>query len=61
MLAKSWLNSMEVLIFKDLIDSFISHDKFVLINLLKEYEKMKEQVKEDVYSICKTMLLLFEV
>ena len=32
MLAKSKLNSIEVLIFKALIDSNINHDKFVLIN-----------------------------
>ena len=41
--AKSKLNSIEVLIFKTLIDSVISHDEFVLINnVLKEYENMKE-------------------
>ena len=32
MLAKSKLNSIEVLIFTALIDSNINHDKFVLIN-----------------------------
>ena len=32
LLAKSKLNSIEVLIFKALIDSNINHDKFVLIN-----------------------------
>ena len=46
MLAKSKLNSVEVLISKALIDSVISHDEFVLINnVLKEYEKMKEETK----------------
>ena len=46
MLAKSKLNSIEVLISKTLIDSNISHDEFVLINnVLKEYEEMKEEVK----------------
>ena len=40
MLAKSKLNSMEVLISKVLIDSVISHDEFILINFLKEYSKM---------------------
>ena len=40
-LAKSKLNSIEVL-----IDLVISHDEFVLINnVLKEYNKMKEEVK----------------
>ena len=37
---------MEVLISKDLIDSVISYDEFVLINnVLKEYKEMKEEVK----------------
>ena len=46
LLAKSKLNSIEVLISKALIDSNISHDEFVLINnVLKEYEKMKEEIK----------------
>ena len=46
MLAKSKLNSIEVLISKALIDSVISHDEFVLINnVLKEYNEMKEDVK----------------
>ena len=46
MLAKDKLNSMEVLIFKALINSNISHDEFVLINnLLKEYDNMKEEIK----------------
>ena len=38
---KSKLNSIEVLISKALIDSFISHDKFILINnVLKEYDDL---------------------
>ena len=46
MLAKSKLNGMDVLISKALIDSVISHDEFVLIdNVLKEYDKMKEKIK----------------
>ena len=44
--AKSKLNRVEVLISKSLIDSNISHDEFVsIINVLKEYEKMKEEIK----------------
>ena len=40
-LAKSTLNRIEVLISKSLIDSDISHDKFVSINhVLKEYEEI---------------------
>ena len=45
-LAKSKLNRIEVLISKSLIDSNISHDEFVSINnVLKEYEEMKEEIK----------------
>ena len=45
-LAKSKWNTIEVLISKSLIDSNISHNKFVSINnMLKEYEKMKEEIK----------------
>ena len=32
LLGKDKLNAIEVLISKDLIDSYISHDKFVLVN-----------------------------
>ena len=46
LLAKSKLNSIEALISKALINSVISHDEFVLINnFLKEYNKMKEEIK----------------
>ena len=46
LLAKSKLNSMEVLISKGLIDSNISHDEFILINnVLKEFYDMKEKIK----------------
>ena len=45
-LAKSKLNRIEVLISKSLIDSNISYDEFVSINnVLKEYEEMKEEIK----------------
>ena len=47
LLAKSKLNSIEVLISKALIDSVISHDRFVLMNnVLKEYDEMKEEIKD---------------
>ena len=37
---------MEVLIYKALISSSIRHDEFVLINNeLKEYNDMKEEIK----------------
>ena len=45
LLAKRKLNSIEVLISMALIDSLISHDEFVLINVLKEYNKIKEEIK----------------
>ena len=65
MLAKSKLNSIEVLISKASIDLNISHDEFVSINnMLKEYDEMKEEIKnlktqtvhQRFQSICKTML-----
>ena len=46
LLAKSKLNSIEVLISKALIDLVVSHDEFVLTNnVLKEYNEMKEKIK----------------
>ena len=46
MLAKSKLNSTELLISKAWITSVISHDELVLINnVLKEYDNMKEKNK----------------
>ena len=46
MLAKSKVNSTEVLISKTLIDSNISHDEFVLRNnVLEEFYDIKEEIK----------------
>ena len=46
MLPKTKLNTIEVLIFKGLIDSNISHDDFVSAkNVLTEYDDMKEEIK----------------
>ena len=46
LLGKSKLSSTEVLISKDLIDSTISHDEFVLIdNVLNKFFDMKEAIK----------------
>ena len=46
LLAKSKLNSAEIIICKTLIDSNISHDEFVLINnVLKQFYDMKEETK----------------
>ena len=37
-------NSIEVLISKTLIDSYVSHDKFVSVNnAFREYDDMKEK------------------
>ena len=45
-LGKDKLNTIEVLISKALIDSYISHDKFVSVNnVLREYNKMKDEIK----------------
>ena len=45
-LAKSKLNSIEVLISRALIDSNISHNEFVLINnVLDEFHVMKEEIR----------------
>ena len=40
LLAKSKLSSIEVLISKELINSNIGHNEFVLITVLKEYDDM---------------------
>ena len=46
LLAKSKLNSVEVLIYRALNDSSISHAEFVLVNtVLKEFYDMKEDIK----------------
>ena len=46
LLGKTKLNTIEVLISKSLIDSYISHDGFVSVNnVLREYNEMKEEKK----------------
>ena len=45
-LAKSQLNSMEILVSKALLDSNISHDGFVFINnVLEGFYDMREEIK----------------
>ena len=45
LLAKSELNSREVLISHSLIDSIISHYEFAFTNnVVREYDKMKEEI-----------------
>ena len=46
LLAKSKINSIKVLIFKVFIDSVITHEKFVIINVLKEYNEIKEEIEK---------------
>ena len=47
LLWKSKSNSIEILISKALIDSSVSHGKFILINnVLKQYYQMKEEIKD---------------
>ena len=59
LLVKGQLNTIEVRISEALIDSYISHDKFVSVNnMLREYNEMKEEIKNlktSVKYITKTM------
>ena len=43
---KDKLNTFEVIILKILIDSYISHDKFVSVNVLREYNDMKKGIEK---------------
>ena len=44
LLAKTKLNSIEILIYEALIDWYISHDKFVSVNnVFKEHDDVKEE------------------
>ena len=46
MLGKDQLNAIEVLIYKDLIDSYVIHDEFLSVNnVLREYYEVKEEIK----------------
>ena len=52
LLAKNKLNTMQVLVSKALIDSYISHNKFISVNnVLIEYNKTKEEIKEPETSV----------
>ena len=52
MLGKDKLNTIEVLISKALIDSYISHDEFVSVNnVLREYYEMKKEIKDPKTSV----------
>ena len=43
LLAKK-LNTIEVLISKLLIDSYINHDELISINVLRDYNEIKEEM-----------------
>ena len=45
LLGKDKLNTIEVLISKALIDSYISHEELVSVNVSREYNEMKEEIK----------------
>ena len=52
LLGKDKLNTTEVLISKNLIDSYINYDEFVSVNnVLKEYNKIKEEIKNPKTSV----------
>ena len=46
LLGTAKLNIIEVLIYKFLIDSYISHGEFISVNnVLREYNDMKQEIK----------------
>ena len=52
LMGKDKLNTIEVLIFKSLIDSYISHDKFISVNIiLREYNEIKNKMKNPETSV----------
>ena len=51
-LGKDNLNTIEVLVSKALVDSYISHDRFVSVNnILREYNEIKEEIKNRETSV----------
>ena len=52
LLGKTKLYTIEVLISKALIDSYSCHEKFVSVNnVLREYNEMKEEIKNPETSV----------
>ena len=45
MLAKTKSNNIKLIISKTLSVSYISHDEFVLVNVSKKYDDIKEEIK----------------
>ena len=57
---KTKLNSIEVSVSKTLIDWYISHDEFGLVNnVLKEYDDVKEEIKNLKISTVHQIYFLF--
>ena len=49
LLAKDKFNSAKILIFKALIESYITHDELASVNnMLREYDDMKDTVKTSI-------------
>ena len=44
LLGKTKLDIIEVLIFKALINLYISYDEFVLVNILREYNERRNKI-----------------
>ena len=56
LLGKDKSNTIEVQISKTLVDSYISHGEFVSVNnVLREYNEMKEEIKNPEASAEYTM------
>ena len=52
LLGKDKLNTIEILIFKPLIHSYVSNDEFVSVNnLLRKYNDIKEETKKPSTSV----------
>ena len=47
LLAKTKLNYIEIVISQALINSYINHDEFVSVNVSREYNEMKEEIKSN--------------
>ena len=66
-LAKSRLNKIEILFSEALIDSNFGHEEYFLINImLKEYNKVKEEIKNlnslsKILDYLKINVIMFQV
>ena len=50
------LNTIQVLISKALIDSYIDHDEFISVNnMLREYNEMKKEIKNPKNAVAYTI------